>query len=103
VLPTPGTEPSWFGFPLFTRAGISRPELIRFLESRRIGTRLLFAGNITKQPSFQGVKYVCAGALENTDTVMKTLFWIGTHPKLMAVHLEYMLENLEEGIRAQIS
>jgi len=86
ILPqaTEGTDPSWFGFPLTLRdnAPVSRVELLRYLEQERIGTRLLFAGNLTRQPYMTGRKYRVSGELINTDTVMNDTFWIGVQPAL---------------------
>lgn len=80
--PTPSTEPSWFGFPITVRedAPFTRNDLVRFLESRKIGTRLLFGGNLLRQPAYSGVPHRVVGNLENTDRVMKDTFWIGVFP-----------------------
>lgn len=95
---TPKSEPSWFGFPLVLKgtAGVRRADLVNFLEDSRIGTRLLFAGNLTKQPYMAGRHYRVSGALTNTDIVMGQTFWIGTFPGLGQEHLEYMVSKLEE-------
>lgn len=95
---TPNSEPSWFGFPLIlkTSSGIKRADLINFLEQNKIGTRLLFAGNLTRQPYMIGRKYRVSGDLTNTDVVMNQTFWLGTFPGLQIEHLDYMVEKLEE-------
>ncbi len=95
---TPQSEPSWFGFPLIVKssAGVKRGDLINFLEENKIGTRLLFAGNLTKQPYMAGRTYRVSGDLQNTDVVMNQTFWIGTFPALEQGHLDYIANKLEE-------
>lgn len=96
--PTPHSEPSWFGFPIVLKesTGIRRTELIDFLEESNIGTRLLFAGNLTKQPYMKGKKFRISGDLTNTDIVMNQTFWLGTFPGLGEKHLDYIACKLEE-------
>lgn len=95
---TPNSEPSWFGFPLIVKdsAGVKRTDLINFLEENKIGTRLLFAGNLTKQPYMSGRNYRVSGDLINTDVVMNQTFWLGTFPALGEEQLDYIAEKLEE-------
>lgn len=95
---TPNSEPSWFGFPLIVKdtAGVKRKDLISFLEENRIGTRLLFAGNLTKQPYMVGRNYRISGELTNTDVVMNQTFWLGTFPALGPEQLDYIASKLEE-------
>lgn len=95
---TPNSEPSWFGFPLVVKAesGIKRNDLINYLEQNKIGTRLLFAGNLTKQPYMAGRNYRVSGELTNTDVVMNQTFWLGTFPALGQEQLDYIAEKLEE-------
>lgn len=99
ILPeaTPGSDPSWFGFPLTLReeASVSRVHLLQYLDQYRIGTRLLFAGNLTRQPYFQGRQYRVQGELKNTDTIMNNTFWIGVYPGLDQERLEYVADRLE--------
>jgi len=97
VLPvaTPKSDPAWFGLPLSVRENC-RPELINFLDSRKIGTRLLFGGNLTKQPYFKGRDYRIQDDLKNTDLVMERAFWIGVYPGLQRPMLEYMIESLHD-------
>ena len=94
---TPGSDPSWFGFPVTLRqeAGVSRVDLLRYLDQYRIGTRLLFAGNLLRQPYFQGRAYRVAGELSNTDAVMHRTFWLGVYPGLSEAMLESVAERLE--------
>lgn len=95
--PTPKSEPSWFGFPITVRedAPFSRHELIRHLEDRKIGTRLLFGGNLTRQPAYLQVAHRVAGDLSVTDAVMDRTFWIGVYPGLTPKMLEYVVESIQ--------
>ncbi len=99
ILPgaTDNAEPSWFGFPLTVKenAPFTRNEMTNFLEENRIATRLLFAGNITRQPSFEAVKYRVHGELKNTDFIMNNTFWIGVYPGLTNEMLEYIISKFE--------
>lgn len=96
ILPkaTEGSDPCWFGFPLTIRHGasFSRQQLVQYLEDHRIGTRLLFAGNILKQPAFKDVSYRVAGELKNTDLIMERTFWIGVYPGLGQKEINYVLD-----------
>jgi CDP-6-deoxy-D-xylo-4-hexulose-3-dehydrase len=98
---TPNADPSWFGFPIVLKAGagFKRSDLLNFLEGHRIGTRLLFAGNLTKQPYMAGRKYRVSGELTNTDTVMSQTFWLGTFPALGEEQLDFIASKLEEFFR----
>lgn len=95
---TPNSEPSWFGFPLVLKetAGVKRTDLVNFLEENKIGTRLLFAGNLTKQPYMAGRNFRISGELPNTDIVMNQTFWLGTFPALGPEQLDYIADKLEE-------
>jgi CDP-6-deoxy-D-xylo-4-hexulose-3-dehydrase len=95
---TPNSEPSWFGFPLVLKenSGVKRTDLINFLEQNKIGTRLLFAGNLTKQPYMAGRNFRISGELTNTDVVMNQTFWLGTFPALGEEQLDYIGDKLEE-------
>lgn len=96
--PTPNSNPSWFGFPLTLKpeAGITRVELTRFLDDNKIGSRLLFAGNLLKQPYFKDVACRVVGDLTNTDITMNYTFWLGVQPALTYEHLDYVADKLEE-------
>jgi len=98
ILPvaTPNSDPSWFGFLITVRPGapFSRTDLIQHLEDRKIATRLLFGGNLTRQPAFQGVAYRQAGELKNTDLIMDGTFWIGVYPGLTEDMLGYVVETI---------
>ncbi|MHB0913513.1 MAG: lipopolysaccharide biosynthesis protein RfbH [Armatimonadota bacterium] len=103
ILPeaTPGSEPSWFGFPLTVRQGapFTRDQLIRHLDSAKIGTRLLFGGNLVRQPAYKGLEYRVVGDLANTDAVMCDTFWIGVFPGLTEEMLSHMISTIREFCR----
>ena len=92
--PTPKSDPSWFGFLLTVRpdAPFSRNELIGYLEEHKVATRLLFSGNLIRQPAYQNVPYRIVGDLTNTDIVMNQTFWIGVFPGLTPAMIEYVIE-----------
>jgi CDP-6-deoxy-D-xylo-4-hexulose-3-dehydrase len=98
VLPeaTNGAEPSWFGFPIAVRAGapFTRNQVTRYLEERKIATRLLFGGNLVRQPAYRESQYRVAGSLSQTDIVMNQVFWIGVYPGIQGQILDYMLETM---------
>jgi CDP-6-deoxy-D-xylo-4-hexulose-3-dehydrase len=96
--PTPNSNPSWFGFPLTLKpeTGVTRVELTRFLDDNKIGSRLLFAGNLLKQPYFKNVQYRVVGDLKNTDITMNYTFWVGIHPALTNEHLDFIADKLED-------
>jgi len=89
--PTPNSDPSWFGFPIAVRedAGRSRDEVVRHLEENRIATRLLFAGNLLRQPAYQDIERRVIGDLKRADFVMNQVFWIGVFPGLTQSHLDF--------------
>ncbi|MDR1243416.1 MAG: DegT/DnrJ/EryC1/StrS family aminotransferase, partial [Deltaproteobacteria bacterium] len=93
---TPGSDPAWFGFPLAVeeRAGFKRSAIITHLEAHGIGTRLLFGGNLLKQPAYAGTPRRLPSPLTHTDWVMERVFWIGLWPGLTAEMLDYMIETL---------
>ncbi|MFT6404777.1 MAG: CDP-6-deoxy-D-xylo-4-hexulose-3-dehydrase [Marinomonas primoryensis] len=96
--PTENSTPSWFGFPitLKTTAGVNRVDLTKYLDQCKIGTRLLFAGNLIRQPYFEGVEYRIVGELTNTEITMNQTLWLGIYPGLGEEHLDYIVEKLEE-------
>ncbi|WP_273321813.1 lipopolysaccharide biosynthesis protein RfbH [Vallitalea guaymasensis] len=98
--PTKNTEPSWFGFPITIKENnkYTRNSLIQFLEEKKVGTRLLFAGNILKQPLFteNKVEYRVATELKNTDMIMKNTFWIGVWPGIEDKQIQYIIKNFKQ-------
>ena len=97
---TEKSDPSWFGFPitLSDDLPIAREDLLRFLESRKIGTRLMFAGNILRQPAFKDIEARIVGDLTNTDTIMRRSFWVGVFPGLTEPMLDYVADSILEFI-----
>ncbi len=100
ILPqaTTGSDPSWFGFPITLRdtAGCNRVDLLRYLDAHRIGTRLLFAGNVTRQPYFANRHYRISGNLANADIIMKNTFHIGTYPGIDLDMIDFVATKLGE-------
>jgi len=100
ILPeaTEHSDPSWFGFPMTLKpeANVSRVDLLTYLDQHKIGTRLLFAGNLTRQPYMMGRNYRVSGELTNTDRVMNDTFWIGVFPGLTREMLDFAITKLEE-------
>jgi CDP-6-deoxy-D-xylo-4-hexulose-3-dehydrase len=104
ILPeaTPGTEPSWFGFPVTLRedAPFTRDELSIRLNERKIGTRLLFGGNLVRQPYMRGRDYRVAGPLDNADVVVDRTMWLGVYPGLGQAHIDYVVDEIDRFRRA---
>ena len=100
VLPeaTENSEPSWFGFPILVRedAPFTRAEIVNYLEENKIATRMLFGGNLTKQPAYENVRYRVVDSLENTDLVMSNLFWIGVYPGITEEKLDYIIKVMNK-------
>ena len=98
---TPGGEASWFGFPITVKPGSpkTRNEITTFLEKNKIGTRLLFAGNLLRQPLYKHVEKRVIGELTNTDIVMNDVFWVGVYPGLKEIHLDYIVLKIEECLK----
>ncbi|HTB33634.1 MAG TPA: lipopolysaccharide biosynthesis protein RfbH [bacterium] len=103
VLPEalPLAEPSWFGLPLTVadQSPLKRQDLIAALEKRKIGTRLIFAGNILRQPAYKGIAHRVVGALDQADRVMERSFWLGLYPGLGPAHMDYVSGVLHEAVR----
>ena len=95
---TPGSDPSWFGFPIGVRenAPFKRNDLIRALDAKKIATRLLFGGNLLRQPAYEGCYYRAVGSLPNTDFVMNNVFWIGVYPGLTRPMLDFVAGTITD-------
>jgi CDP-4-dehydro-6-deoxyglucose reductase, E1 len=95
---TPGSDPSWFGFPIGVRedAPFCRADLIHALEASKIGTRLLFGGNLLRQPAYEGHEYRAIGRLPNSDFVMNSVFWIGVYPGLSLAMLDFVATTIKD-------
>jgi CDP-6-deoxy-D-xylo-4-hexulose-3-dehydrase len=102
---TENSDPSWFGFPITLDPNhpVNREELLRFLDSRKIGTRLMFAGNIMRQPAYLDQDFRVVGDLTNTDIVMKRTFWVGTYPGLTKPMLDFIADSIKDFLTGEIS
>jgi CDP-6-deoxy-D-xylo-4-hexulose-3-dehydrase len=105
VLPeaTPNSDPSWFGFVLTVRdnAPFKRDDIVRHLNQRGIGTRLLFGGNLIRQPYMKGRNFRVHGSLANSDRIMNQTFWIGVYPGLGEEQINYVLQVMSDFCTAQ--
>jgi CDP-4-dehydro-6-deoxyglucose reductase, E1 len=101
---TKNSDPSWFGCPITLDPlhPVNREDLLRFLDSRKIGTRLLFAGNITKQPAYSKVDFRIVGDLKNSDIVMNRSFWIGVFPGLTTGMMDYVIESISDFMAGKV-
>ena len=100
------SDPSWFGFCMTLKEGLDRNAAVRYIEDHGIQTRLLFAGNLVKQPCFDairndGVSYRVSGELTNTDIITERTFWIGVYPGMTRDRLEYMADTVRAAVKAQ--
>ncbi len=95
---TPGCDPSWFGFPIGVRASapFTREDLTRSLEANKIGTRLLFGGNLLRQPAYEGCEHRVIGKLPNTDFAMNNVFWVGVYPGVTTAMLDFVATTITD-------
>ena len=95
---TEDADPSWFGFPLGVRedAPFTRDQLVKALEAQKIGTRLMFAGNLLRQPAYEGIEFRQIGDLPNTDFVMRNILWIGVFPGLNSAMLDHIVTTIAQ-------
>jgi CDP-6-deoxy-D-xylo-4-hexulose-3-dehydrase len=102
-LATEGSEPSWFGMPIAVREGVgfSRRELVQHLESQKIGTRQVFAGNLLRQPAYEGIACRVISDLHVSDFVMNQAFWIGVYPGISDAAIDYVAETITKFVRAK--
>ena len=95
ILPqtTKSSDPSWFGFPIFVKeeAPFNRADIVEYLETNKIATRMLFGGNLTKQPAYENTKFRVVEDWKNTDLVMNNLFWIGVYPGITKAKINYII------------
>ena len=93
---TEGSDPAWFGFPILVKetSKVSRLDLIRILDEKKIGTRLMFGGNLAKQPAYRNSKMRISGELESSDQIMNNAFWVGVHPALSEEMLVFVAEQI---------
>ncbi len=98
---TEHSDPSWFGFPITLGEGLgfSRSELVQFLDERKIGTRLLFGGNLVRQPAYRNVDFRIVGDLTNTDIVTERTFWVGVYPGLTEPMLQFVIDSISEFVK----
>jgi CDP-6-deoxy-D-xylo-4-hexulose-3-dehydrase len=100
--PTPGADPSWFGFVMtvLPDAPFTRAELVSFLESCRIGTRRFFGGNLTRHPAYQDRQFRVSGDLKNSDVITEHTFWVGVYPGLTTPMIDYVIQCIQDYVRA---
>jgi len=99
--PIPGADPSWFGFHLTVKetGGFTRREITEYLESKKVGTRLLFGGNLLLQPAFQHIPHKVFGTLENSNLISRDTFWLGVHQGIDDERLDYMVSVFHDFMR----
>ena len=100
---TEHSNPSWFGFPLTVRpeAGVNRSDLIAHLSAAKIGTRLLFGGNLLRQPAYKNIPHRVVGDLANADLITERTFWVGVYPGLTTEMIQYIAKQIREAIAPQ--
>ncbi len=110
ILPVPceNSDPSWFGFMITCKDGLNRNEIVKNIESKGIQTRMLFAGNLTRHPCFDGMRksgegFRIVGTLENTDRIMRDTFWVGVYPGMTNEMIDYMAKTIIEALETPIN
>ena len=105
LLPSPEkhSDPSWFGFPILVKenAPFSRADIVKYLEHRKIATRMMFGGNLTKQPAYINIECRISGGLKNTDKIMNDLFWVGVYPGITKEKLQYMVKVFNDFMKGK--
>jgi CDP-6-deoxy-D-xylo-4-hexulose-3-dehydrase len=99
------SEPSWFGFPILVKdnAPFTREDIVDHLERNKIATRMLFGGNLIRQPAYSDIEYRSIGSLKNTDLVMNNLFWIGVYPGINKSGMDYVIKVFDNFLNSFIS
>jgi CDP-6-deoxy-D-xylo-4-hexulose-3-dehydrase len=102
--PIPGANPSWFGFAITVKetAPFDRNEIVQYLEAHKIGTRLLFGGNLLRQPAYEGIQHKVFQELINTEVIMRNTFWIGCWPGISEEHREYIIETIGQFVEGHM-
>ena len=107
ILPEPAKHsiPSWFGFLITCREGVDRNQVVRYVEGKGVQTRMLFAGNLTRHPCFDGMRssgegYRVVGSLSNTDRIMSDTFWVGVYPGMTDDMIDYMAKTIRRAVEA---
>lgn len=95
---SPRADPSWFGYPITVREGVNRASVVRYLEDNGVSTRLIFAGNLLRQPAYANVDHRAVGTLDNADRIMRDAFWVGVYPGLTPSHVDRLAELLAEAV-----
>lgn len=103
----PNSQPSWFGFLITCKEGVSRNKVVQYVEKQGVQTRMLFSGNLIKHPCFDEMRasnqgYRVVGSLENTDRIMNDTFWVGVYPGMTDEMIDYMAKTIKEAINSQI-
>jgi CDP-6-deoxy-D-xylo-4-hexulose-3-dehydrase len=103
--PTPNSDPSWFGFKLIVRdeAPFSRTQLVEYLQEHGVATREMFAGNLLRQPAYSQIEHRVVGELTNTDTIMKSAFWIGVYPGITSEMIDHMIDVMERFVSRRVA
>jgi CDP-6-deoxy-D-xylo-4-hexulose-3-dehydrase len=102
IKPIPSANPSLHGFPIIVKdycSPFTRRDLVTYLEEHKVGTRLLFGGNLLRQPAYQGIEHKVFGELSNSDVIMNNLFWVGVWPGITDTQIDYMLSVFADFVK----